>query len=580
MLGRSFMKRTAIKDLSVIVALLCVVPFLTSNYYTLLVGSAIIFAVFAISLDLAWGYAGILSLGHSVFFGIGAYTYSIFSINNESSLGMLLGIVLGVLFSALLAFAVSWFIFYIKSSPFYIGVVTLALALIFEQLALTLREFTGGQNGLTGVPGFSFSGSTLYYFLLGLFIAVLILTYKFINSDLGKLIVAVRDNEERLQFMGYNTPLIRTFVLVISASIAGFAGVLYAPFSGFVSTSLISFVLATNVVIWVAIGGKGKIVGAVIGALLINILSPIFNSTLPQLWQIILGLVFVLVVVFVPNGLYSFIRRNSKPDDKDYQITSKVQTIQLVDDDQKKDVVGIKNLQVSFGALNILKGINLNLHSSEIQCVIGPNGAGKSTLINAITGRNKASSGKVFLYNKQIEKWRPQKIVLNKMARTFQSTNVIKSLTVAENLKLASGKGKLPPFFKRLNKIELSSLTMELLNQSDLNNKISELAGNLSHGDQQSLELCMVLALEPEIILLDEPTAGLPSTERKKIGNLFKTLSHEKGLSLLIIEHDIDFVKEIADRVTVLHDGKIASDGSVDEITNSELVKEIYLGGS
>jgi branched-chain amino acid transport system permease protein len=577
---KSFKGDKTMRDITIIVVLLVLIPLFTTNYYTFMIGSAIVFAIFALALDLAWGYAGILSLGHSVFFGIGAYSYSILAIRSESVAGMGLGVVLGILVPALLAMAVSWFIFYIKSTPFYIGVVTLALAIIFEQLALTFVDMTGGQNGLTGVPGFVFSGSTLYYFLLGLFVITLFFLYKFTKSDMGKLIVAVRDNEERLQFMGYNTALVRTLVLTVSAAIAGLAGVLYASLDEFTSPSLISFTLATNVVIWVAIGGRGKLVGAVIGALLINILSPIFNSTFPELWQIILGTIFVIVVVFIPNGLYSLLRRPSKltRDVRDYQIIPKVQNVSNLTI-EKKNVLDIRNLKVSFGDLHILKDVNLNLRSSEIQCVIGPNGAGKSTLINAVTGRNRVSSGEVHLYNKRIDKWRPQKIVVNKMARTFQSTNVIKTLTVAENLKLAAGKGRFPSFFRKTNKIELSSLTVELLNQIGLSSKLSETVENLSHGEQQALELCMVVALEPEIMLLDEPTAGLPALDRKKIGELFVRLSHEKGLSLLIIEHDIDFVKEIADRVTVLHDGKIASDGTVDEITNSELVKQIYLGG-
>ncbi|MGG1663345.1 ABC transporter permease subunit [Brevibacillus sp. NRS-1366] len=573
----SLFKNKLIRDLAIIICLLVILPMISTSYFSSLLGKAIIFAILAISIDIAWGYGGILSLGHSVFFGLGAYAFAIMSLQGGSLFASLGGVALGILLPVLLAFLVSWFVFYSKSSPFYIGVVTLSLSILFEQLSIRLSSLTGGQNGLTNIPSFPFSGSMLYYFLLSLLVLTVMVAYQFVKSDMGKLVVAVRDNEERCKFLGYNTQWIRTLVFVFSGAIAGFAGVLYAPFDGFVSPSLLNFTLATEIIVWVAIGGRGKLVGAVIGALLINILSPIFNDISPYLWQIFLGFIFVLAVVFVPNGLYSFTGK-AKDKTTPYKIVTKAKD-PVVKQDKGNDVLVIRGVKVAYGDLTILDGLNLALRSGELQCVVGPNGAGKSTLINAITGRVKYTEGSITLEKEQICAWSPQKIARSRVARTFQSTNIIASLTVEENLQLASRKGATPSFYKNGKTINLSSSTVRLLHETKLHEKLTVIAGNLSHGDQQALELCMVLALEPKVLLLDEPTAGLTLAERKKIGEIFKSLGRDEGLSLMIIEHDIDFVKEIADRVTLLHSGKIAMDGSVTEITSSNLVKEIYLGG-
>lgn len=575
-LTQSLLKNTHSKNLALIVLILSLLPIVSTEYFSSLVGKAIIFAIFAISLDLAWGYGGILSLGHSIFFGLGAYAFTITALNINSSLGIALGIMLGIGIPLIMAALVSWFVFFSKTSPLYIGVVTLSLALLAEKLVIRFSSLTGGQNGLSGVPSFPFDGITLYYVLLFVFVLVIVISSILVNSDLGKVIIGVRENDEKMQFLGFSTPVVRMLVFCLSGALAGFAGVLYAPFDGFVSPSLVSFVLGTQVIVWVAIGGRGNIVGAVIGALLINLISPYFNEYFPYIWQSILGLFFIITVVFFPKGLYSVISKKRK-NEINYELNLKSRNVTTLN--MQKNILNIKNLGVSFGNLSILKDLNLEINSGELQCIIGPNGAGKTTLINAITGRNNPTTGTIVISGSSIEKDRPERIVDKGIARTFQSTNVIGNLTVAENLQLATSNGKLKSFYKNTNQIHLSPSTERLLKLSQLDKKLSLLASELAHGDQQLLELCMAIALEPKVLLLDEPTAGLTSIERKEIGKLLNYLAHEESLSLLVIEHDIDFVKEIADRVTVLYDGTIAADGTVAEITRSDLVKQVYLGG-
>lgn len=574
-LNKGFLKNTIARDLLIIVLLLAILPLLTTGYFTTLLGKAIIFGILAISLDIAWGYGGILSLGHSAFFGLGAYAFTLTAIDGGMS-GIVFGVVLGIILPALLAALISWFVFFSKTTAFYIGVVTLSTAVLAERVTIRFSSFTGGQNGISGVPQFPFSGISIYYFLLVMFVGILFISYKFVNSDMGKVMVSIQENEERTKFFGYPTSMIRTLIFILSGAIAGFAGVLYAPFNGFVSPSLFAFMLGTQIIIWVAIGGRGKLVGAVIGALLINMLSPYFNEYFPYVWQIILGLLFISAVIFFPNGLYAFIGKKRQVDGT-YKIIDAPFVVEATESGVK-EILSLENLQVSFGSLSIIKDLDLTINAGEVQCIIGPNGAGKSTLVNAITGLYPPTSGRVMLEGAQIDQMSPEKIARRGVIRTFQSTTVIGTLTVAQNLQLASNKGKTPSARKRTFDIPLAPIAKKLTYLSQLDKKLDLLANELSHGEQQLLELCMALALQPKVLLLDEPTAGLTSLERKEIGELLIELAHEDNIALLVIEHDVEFVKEIADRVTVLFDGTIAADGTVEEVTQSELVREVYLG--
>lgn len=572
------LNKIADKYLTIMVVLLAIAPFFVSNYVVTILTLALIYAILAISLDLAWGYGGILSLGQATFFGIGAYTYSIFTLEGDGSvLSIFFGALCGIIFAALFAGLIGLVVFLRQSSDFFVGVITLSLTVLAAQMVLRVPELTGGKNGLTGFSSFSLSGIPLYFILWASLVLVIFAVYKLTKSDFGKLIVAIRDNEERSKFLGYNTSFAKSMVYCFSGAIAGFSGVLYAPVSGFVSPDLIGFALSTAVIVWVAIGGRGHLAGAVLGALLINILTPIFNYDFPYLWQISIGLLFIIVVVFAPNGLIAFVLRKQEVN-SDYKIETVVSTNNHMVGQHDLDSLVITDLEVSYGSLNILRGVNLEIRPGELLCIIGPNGAGKSTLINAITGKIQAAKGSIMYQGNELREKKVQEIAKLKIGRKFQSTNVYDTITVAENLQLASSKGNFPTVFKNTSSLQIPSSVETLMKFSGLDQKIGKLASNLSHGEQQWLEICMVMALEPKILLLDEPTAGLIKEERQEVGKLLKKMVAELGVGILIIEHDIEFVKEIADRVTVLYNGKIVADGSVDAITSSSIVKDIYLG--
>ena len=287
-----------------------IAPFFLSNY---VVGDilikAMIFGLLAISLDLAWGYTGILSLGHAAFFGFGAYIMGIIIVHWVSPWAITLAVLLGILGPALLAMVIGFLLFYTKTSQLYIAVLTLSLSILAPQLVLRVPEWTGGMNGLSGIPLFPFSPTGNYYLVFAIVALVIYLTFRIVRSDFGRLLIAVRDNEQRVKFLGFSTSLIRLIAFTLSGAIAGIASVLFPPQNGFISQTLPGFVTSTMAIVWVAVGGRATIMGPFLGAVFINWTSPFLNARFPYLWQLFLGLIFVVIIIVMPGGIYSLVLR-------------------------------------------------------------------------------------------------------------------------------------------------------------------------------------------------------------------------------------------------------------------------------
>jgi branched-chain amino acid transport system permease protein len=231
-----------------------------------------------------------------------------------------------------------------------------------------------------------------------------------------------------------------------------------------------------------------------------------------------------------------------------------------------------------FGSLKVLEGIDLEANAGELVGLIGPNGAGKTTLMRCMSDGATRSAGTVVLCGHDIRRLPPDRCVQFGLGRKFQNANIFDTLTVAECLRIASTLIERPSLSRRSRTLALPAYALEVMRATHLDEKLGAIAKDLSHGEQQALELAMVLALEPRIVLLDEPTAGLTKAERTQIGNVLASLAHRYRLCCLLVEHDLDFVEEIATRIVVLHQGHIVMQGSFSEVVNSELVRTIYAG--
>lgn len=323
----------------VLLIFLAVFPLFAPIFRVELMGKFIVFIILAIALDLVWGYTGLLSLGHAVFFGLGGYILAIsYSIQNgppqfmtrfgmtdipvfyEPLMSIPVAFIIGLILPAILAAIIGYFIFKSKVSGVYFAIITLALATVMTMLSINLQPYTGGENGLMGLPRFPIFGEPLsvnayYYLVLVITVLVYLFSRWLMHSYFGKVIRATRENEGRTGFLSYNPANFKIVIFVISGFLAGLSGMLYVPINGFMSPIEIGVSVSTMVVIWVAIGGRGTLMGAVVGVLLINWVGQYLSESFPSFWQLLLGLILVLIVMFLPDGIYGSIQKKLKERD-------------------------------------------------------------------------------------------------------------------------------------------------------------------------------------------------------------------------------------------------------------------------
>ena len=556
-------------------------PWFLDAYIINILIRAFFVAAVALTVDVLWGYSGYLTFGQSAFFGLGAYVLAIVFVRagfGPAQALEALAIVVGL--SAVVAGLVGWLSFYPGSTPLYASVVSLVVPIVMVQLLYSGGAFTGSSSGLVGYESFDLSVEA-WFRLAGLAVlAISIVAQIGISSDAGRLLSALRDNEMRCAYLGLNTPRIRILLLVLCAIVAALAGFGYAGFGGIAAPENASFTFGTQLVIMVALGGRGTLVGALLGALILEIASAYLSGSLPFVWELIVGVAFILVIVALPAGLFGsvrdiagkFLRRS----------TRKAVALQTLPPSRVRSrdevAVEVSGLGKNFGSLSVLSDVGFSARRGELVSLVGPNGAGKTTLIRCIADGRERSAGSVKIMGQPIGRLPPHRIVALGLGRKFQTASVFESLSVADCLRVARTRQQPPSLLSSSPTLALPGAARAVVEASGLVDRLNEEAGSLSHGLKQALELAMVLALEPEVVLLDEPTAGLTRVERQRFAEILTKVVEVERLCVLIVEHDLDFVREISSRIIVLHQGRIALDGTVAETVESPLVREIYSG--
>ena len=566
------------------IALIVAGPWILDAYTVNILIRAFFVATVALTVDVLWGHSGYLTFGQSAFFGLGAYVLAIvFMRLGFGPAQILTAIAIAVGGAAALAAFVGWLSFYSGSTPLYASVISLVLPIVMVQLLYSGGEFTGSSSGLVGFESFDLS-TEAWFRMAGMFALTATLIAKVgISSDAGRLLSAIRDNEMRCAYLGLDTARIRIALLVLCAIVAALAGSGYAGFGGIAAPENASFTFGTQLVIMVALGGRGTLVGAIAGALLIETASAYLSGSLPFVWELIIGVSFIVVIVVLPRGLFGGLRdvlgataraKLSEPSAITLETAGRMAPVSSAQD----VVVEVAGLSKSFGSLSVLSDVSFSARRGELVSLVGPNGAGKTTLIRCLADGGERSDGSVKIMGRSIHRLPPQRIVALGLGRKFQAASVFETLSVADCLRVARTRHERPSLLFASNTLALPTAARAVLETSGLAERLHEEARFLSHGLKQALELAMVLALEPEVVLLDEPTAGLTRAERQRFAELLTALASVDRLCVLIVEHDLDFVREISSRIIVLHQGRIALDGTVEEVVDSPLVQEIYSG--
>ncbi|MFD2416541.1 branched-chain amino acid ABC transporter ATP-binding protein/permease [Amycolatopsis pigmentata] len=587
-----------------VVTLVCVaalggLPALLNGYTTGLFTTALIYAILAVSLDLVWGLTGVIDLGHTIWFALGCLgvgiatthvdpvTALVTTVHSELS-RYLLGTVGGAVAAAVVAVVIAAWVFSFRNGgSLYVVVVTLAASVVAGIIYLKTGSFTGGDNGLFGFSYTELGPRGGYWLSLAVLLVVVAGALVFARSDYGIAMRAVRDNEGRAGYLGVNAFAVKTIVFVIGAVVAAIAGALYGTVSGVASEPLVQFSFATEVVIWVAVGGRGTIVGPAIGAFGMSLLTSYLNTEYAAQWLLVQGTMFVLVVLFVPRGVLPALAGLSRRLLGRPASGTDIRTLRLASAGARSGgepagevAVDISRLTVSLGGLKILRGVDLTVRRTELLAIIGPNGAGKSTLLSVMADGRARVGGEVTLRiaTRLGHRGRPPfRLARAGLTRKFQIPELFDSVTGAETLVLAVHRGRRLSPWRRTKDIGVAPEVMRVLRIAGVADQLNRPVADLPHGLKQGLEIALAIASRPAVLLMDEPTAGLTHDERAAIGEVLKRLALA-GTAVVLIEHDLDFVDAIADRVAVLHDGRVVHDGHPRTVRESDAVRTAYIG--
>ncbi len=584
--GRRSDLGTVLKGGVLALLVLAVAPFLLDTYSVNILIRALLLAALALTVDLLWGYTGILTFGQSAFFGIGAYACAlVFTHWGFGADWALIALGLGIVAAMAVAGLAGWLAFYHGASPLYASIVTLALPIILTQVVFAGGRTTGSSSGLSGFPTYYWSVETWFWIAGAFLVVVTCLAWLFVRSDMGRVLVAIRENETRCAYLGIPVSRIKILLLVVAGAIGAIAGFGYAAFTNVVAPELTGFLLGTELLIWVALGGRGTLIGPVVGAIVIDVTSSYLSGSLPFYWKLVVGVLFVGVIVALPQGfmplvtkaLRHLLPRSKRSSDETPRLEAA--SARPVAEQSGKPLV-VRGVHRRFGSLRVLQGIDFTAEEGELLSLVGPNGAGKTTLIRCLADGRERSGGEIEVFGRTMGRWPPDACVALGIGRKFQAANVFATLTVAECLRVARYRLEPPSLWSSDTSLRLPEAALRIVEETGLAESLDTEARHLAHGQKQALELAMVLALEPRIVLLDEPTAGLTRVERERIGAILTSLTERDRLSILLVEHDLDFVRNISSRVIVLHQGEIALDGSVEEVVGSDLVRNIYAGSA
>lgn len=550
-----------------------------------------LYSLVAIGLVLLTGVAGLTSFGQAAFVGMGAYTAAYLTLTHGVSPWFTVWIGLGFTFVA--ALLLGWVT--LRMSGHFLPLATIAWGLSLYYLLGNI-DALGKYDGLLGIPAIEFFGLTLntgrsFYYLLWLLVLLAAFgAIRLLDSRTGRALRAVKGGTTMAEAMGVNTFRLKVTAFVLAALLASVSGWLFAHFQRTVNPSPFGLNKGIEYLFMAVIGGVGHVWGAIVGSTVVKVMEEQLQDWLPTLFGtsgnyeiIVFGILLILVLQYARDGIWAFVeaRFPKPPRAVDW---ADAQPLPHREQPPSGEVVlDVKDARKEFGGLVAVNDVSFQVRAGQILGLIGPNGAGKSTTFNLVTGVLPATRGTVALRGQPIQSLPSREIAARGVARTFQHVKMIPTMTVLENVALGAhlrGSAGVASAVLRLDRNEEKRLLREAQKQLErigMADRMHELAGNLALGPQRLMEIARALAADPMLLLLDEPAAGLRLKEKQALAAVLRQLRDE-GMAILLVEHDMDLVMGLVDRVVVMEFGTKLIEGTPEEVQASPAVRAAYLG--
>lgn len=572
------------------ITLLAIVPFLSPFYLTM--GSYIgLYSIVAMGLVLLTGVAGLTSFGQAAFMGVAAYTTAMLTVKFDWSPWLTLLVALALVIAiAFILGAIT-----LRMGGHYLPLATIAWGISLYFLFGTIPAL-GGSTGIPDIAalplfGYELRDEKMYFYLIwGVCLAALWVSTNLLDSREGRAIRALKGGVSMVESFGASGLRLKNIVFIYSAVLACLSGWLYAHMMRFVNPSPFGLGQGIEFLFMIVIGGPFSLWGAIAGSTVITLLKTVLQGILPKLITqtgnfeiIVFGIMIVMVLQWMRGGIWSLVERFLPPKpNKTINDTSNLP--HRPQPAKGESLLRVDTVTKAFGGLLAVKKMSFELCAGEIVGLIGPNGAGKSTMFNLISGELPRTAGDIYFGSENISGMRPPQIARRGISRTFQHVRLIPGMTALENVMIGTYLRTHDGIFAagmRLNQANEAQVRAEAarqLRRVGLEDSMFVLAGNLSLGKQRIVEIARALCADPVLLLLDEPAAGLRHLEKQELARLLSDLRGE-GLSVLIVEHDMEFLMNLVDRVVVMEFGEKLAEGLPKEIRSNPAVLEAYLGG-